>query len=662
MDELLSAIGTDAANELNDYLHQDWDEVERPQFEHPSRQTLWLVNDLLTKLRKLKADPEVKSVFFRHIEMYENELRTLATNLLSTDHSVAFVGSKGVGKSTAISIMLDLRVAAEGPLNKQMVLEAGAGGTTICEIHVKEGPQFGLIVEPRTNEAIRYDVADFVEYLLRIVKADQRNCDKETDDGPGISKEINRAIRNMTELAEPKTKDPTTGRLVRHDPARILAAKYPNPKELVVQLLSLMDLTRRDQRDIWYPGDTKVKQLEWLQETFMKINNCRLKQFSLPQRIEVVIPGPVLDDKQLRIRIIDTRGIDGAATRADLDRLFEDPRTFVVLCSRFNDAPENALQQLLQRVKDAGARSIAEKTLVLVLPRPEEAIAVKDNSGILVEDEVEGYDLKRGDVEMTLSRLCLQAVPVEFFNARCDDPIPLRGTIVSGVRGIRLAWENRVHALSKTVDDLIANQKQEQTAIIFREVRSHLNSWLSKNRDIDTIAEEVQQELVMDIRQAHWRSVWASVRRRGEWWNLDYYYEIGHGAKTIAAKYVAKKASEFEVIIQNLLNNPDLAAAYDMLEQVKLVLRARSDEMLKKMEIVGKAAFEDDLRADTAFWDTLEGESGQGYRDRIATNSDDWFKINDRSDKHAFVKEKIVEGWQQVLAELDALLGDAPEH
>jgi hypothetical protein len=401
--------------------------------------------------------------------------------------------------------------------------------------------------------------------------------------------------------------------------------------------------------------------MAWLQQAFTEINNGRNSQFSLPQRIEVIVPDAILHDKELSIRIVDTKGIDGAATRADLDKLFDDTRTLVVLCSRFNDAPENSLQQLLQRVKDAGARDIAAKTAVLALPRPEEAEAVKDNSGILVDDQTEGYDLKRTDVEMHLSRLGLNHIPIEFFNARDDQAPPLRDFFLSRVRAVRSVWETRITALSKTVDELIVNQKQEQTAVVFRDVMRRLNTWLSKNREIEGIAEQAQQELIKAIQLAHWRSVWASIRRRGEWYNLDYYYQIGFGARTIAAKYVLNKAKEFEVIIQNLLDDDELSPAHDMLDQVKRVLRSSADEVLKKMEIVGKTAFETDLRSDTQFWTELGNESGIGYRDSIAATSRQWFKISERASKHAFVRDKIIESWKEILAKLDELIGSALE-
>src|SRR5262245_27827357 len=44
MDQLLEAIGTSAAKELRTYLDQDWDELDRPPFDHPNRNVLWVAN------------------------------------------------------------------------------------------------------------------------------------------------------------------------------------------------------------------------------------------------------------------------------------------------------------------------------------------------------------------------------------------------------------------------------------------------------------------------------------------------------------------------------------------------------------------------------------------------------------------------------------------
>jgi hypothetical protein len=143
--------------------------------------------------------------------------------------------------------------------------------------------------------------------------------------------------------------------------------------------------------------------------------------------------------------------------------------------------------------------------------------------------------------------------------------------------------------------------------------------------------------------------------------SLDYYYQLGFGARTVAARKFLKKAADFGVIVDNLLADAELTPAYDMLKQAKEVLTTRIDEVLKRMEIAGKTAFEDDLRADTEFWNELAGESGTGYRAVIARDSDQWFQATARIEKHKFVKTNIIEGWREVLHALKELIGQDGE-
>ena len=65
-----------------------------------------------------------------------------------------------------------------------------------------------------------------------------------------------------------------------------------------------------------------------------------------------------------------------------------------MLCSSFNDAPSVAAHQLLERAKEASIRNLELNTALLVLPRANEALAVKDESGDRAQTIEEGYDLK----------------------------------------------------------------------------------------------------------------------------------------------------------------------------------------------------------------------------------------------------------------------------
>jgi hypothetical protein len=86
--------------------------------------------------------------------------------LLSSEHPVAFIGKPNVGKTTAICALTGLRDDSEKDLNKQMGLQTGGGRTTTCEVHIRCGGEYSVLVEPFSDEELRQYVAEFCDQLL----------------------------------------------------------------------------------------------------------------------------------------------------------------------------------------------------------------------------------------------------------------------------------------------------------------------------------------------------------------------------------------------------------------------------------------------------------------------------------------------------------------
>src|SRR5258708_36192138 len=80
------------------------------------------------------------------------------------------------------------------------VLETGTGRITLCEVHVRQGPGYGLMVEPCSDDEIRRHVSDFASFLLRPTQPVPQDDDESESASPGVSGEIERAIRNMAGL------------------------------------------------------------------------------------------------------------------------------------------------------------------------------------------------------------------------------------------------------------------------------------------------------------------------------------------------------------------------------------------------------------------------------------------------------------------------------
>ena len=655
---LLDALGTDEARAFLEYYVQDWSELPRPPFDHRDRDQLWEIAQTLKQLRVVSASPDLKHIFQRQLGAYEEELGRIAAILASRDYLVALIGSIGVGKSTMICRITDLEVPGEDGQSPQPVLEVGGGGTTMCEVHLKRGPEYGLIVEPRSLEAIRADVDDFCEYLLGPPpQARTQEGEGTEEEALGISKEIVRAIRNMAKLTPRRERAPD-GRILRYDPARELAKEFTDGRELAVEILNRMDLLRRDRRDIWYERASTKPPLAWLRETFSSVNNGRHPEFSIPSRIEVVVPQAILGAPDLNIRIVDTKGIDQTAERADLECHFDDPHTAVVLCSLFNAAPENSVQQLLQRARDAGVRNIASKAAMIVLPRPGEALAVKDDDGTGVSSDEDGYDLKQEQIDMRLQHLRLEGLQAAFFNSRSDRPEMLERFLVDRINTLRELHRVRATDLIRTIRDVLDNYENEQVQAIVRDAAKHLRTWLATNKDIGQLAGEVHEALLTAMRGAHASTIRASTRRAGEWPNLDYGHHLGFGARKIAAAAIGRKVEALRSIAQNLVENQDFAPAHNLVRQAVTQLENAMDDLLRKIQLAGRAAFAGDLSADRDFWQRCIAEWGQGpgYRDRVTGHNVTWFIAAEHLPQQEFVRHMIVSEWGRIMERMDQLL------
>ena len=293
-----------------------------------------------------------------------SELESWAALVAGTEHSIAFIGDIGVGKTTALCRAAGLEMPADmlGTATPTPVLEVGGGGTTICEVQIASGADYGLVIEPRNESELREEVNEFARLLMP-------EADSGPDDETRVAREVSRAIRNMSGLQR-STQRGTDGRITgRVDPARDLAEQLADPSALADAIWTKMAVHKRTLRELWYDDTSDEEPLEWLRENFRMLNNGRNPELSLPRRVEVVIPQRILGDDLLSIRIVDTKGIDATAEREDLMVHLNEPNTVAVLCSPFNAAPVTSVQNILARSKEADYCDLETKSAVLVLPR-----------------------------------------------------------------------------------------------------------------------------------------------------------------------------------------------------------------------------------------------------------------------------------------------------
>lgn len=654
---ILSAIDTPEAAKLQELCQREWSVIPRPSLDHPDQDLLWSAEQVAKELVVLRDRPDVRNAFERRLVAYIGEIQQTAALILKRDHQVAFIGSIGIGKSTAICRLTGLEVTGQDGAPPVPVLEAGAGGITICEVHLRRGPSYGLMIEPRSDEEIRADVTDFAEFLLKgIISPENEQQHSPDAESQGISKEIERAIRNMSGLKIRREKTPD-GKMARRDEAKELAQRLGSVREIVVEILSRMDLHKRDRRDLWHDNISGKTPLNWLKDTFEEVNNGRHPDFTLPKRIEVIVPSPLLGPSELSVRIIDTKGIDRTAARADLEVHLDEPHTVAILCSSFNNAPAAEPRLLLERAEEAGVRSLETHSALLVLPHPNEALAVKDESGIRVETVEEGYELKGEQIAMALQPLGLHNLPVGFFNAHGDEPARLREFLIERIDRIRQTFRARMHEITLNATALLRNHEQAQVQEVILHAATMLQSWADQNTGLRKLNANVQDSLMGQLAKAYASTIRATVRREGEWPNLSYSHHLGYGARRVAALSLGRTVDGFSELCKTMNGNPDYTEAQDLINQAERVLLAAYEELLRKVQLMGQTSFREELKVDAGFWLQCEDEwgKGPGYRDRVTTHNKEWFDADPRQKLEAELQSLIEREWKAALANLTSL-------
>ena len=165
---------------------------------------------------------------------------------------------------------------------------------------------------------------EFAYYLTRSPDLDNEGQEDRGQDAHGTSDEIERVIRNMSELNVSRRTLPD-GKRERIDDAGKLAEEHSDPSTLAGEILARIRPQQRTRRQIQCPDISSQEPLAWLKEIFEQLNNGLHPEFSLPKRVDIMVPEAILREGQLSICLVDTKGIDATAERADLEAYFSEP-------------------------------------------------------------------------------------------------------------------------------------------------------------------------------------------------------------------------------------------------------------------------------------------------------------------------------------------------
>ncbi|MCI0628903.1 MAG: helix-turn-helix domain-containing protein [Acidobacteria bacterium] len=665
--QIAQGIGTPKAIAFADFLSKEWRVLEPVGFNHVSREPLWEAEVALQQLQTLEGEPTLKNAFVKQIQSCRAAIERSARFLQGTDHPIAFVGRIAVGKTTAICALANLRDSDTKELNKQMVLQTGSGRTTICEVQIRNGGEYAISTEPCADEELRHWVGDFCEYIRELASL---NRPTQPGEGSSISSEVVRALRSLSGLTERRLKE-SDGRYRKEDLAVDLVKAYPSKEELQIQVLSKIDLARRWRTSMSHPRDAAVSGMEWLSKAFAEINCGRHPEFSLPKRIDVSVPSPILETTMVDIQLVDTRGVDEtSALRRDLQTYFDNERALIVFCSGFEDAPDGAMQAVIERARDAGLQTeMLERGMLLILPRGEQEMNVRDgSSGELVADIIEGREVRGEQAQTTLRHIGFAGLATKFLDVtRPEDCDNVRRTLVERVLGIRRRVEDEIRVLTRTVNHLIVNKADEEVRAVFEQATHRLRIWFANHRNVPEGVPPVQDALLEEMEGLHASTLRASINRFGDYDRFDYWHGLGFGARRGTKRRTDKLIAELRGVIQNAIDDEQMSHAHDFLRHFKAQVEEEYKSFLLGVQALGETAFHDQLRVDHDYWSRCRSRWGTrvpGYKLEIKAWTGDWFGQDPPRHRQRFIEEEIQQKWAAILDQLEMQLetaGPSPE-
>lgn len=656
----LAELGSPHARAYKDFCTREWEHIAPPNFFNPQRACLEIADEALGNIEEFLSDDSRPWPLRRQIERHRETLIKGANYLQKMSHNVAFIGDIGVGKSTGLSFLFDLLVppsVASKPIDRP-VLETGAGGTTICEVHIKRGPEFGISLLPLPEGELRGLVSDFCAARWAVLKGGL----KETADTPGVSREHERAIRNMSGLTRRRSME--NGKIVYFDPVADLVTASASEDEFRTRMFELMNLPERTRRELWYDSATRQHPMEWVMKTFREVNNGRLSDVSLPSSIDLIIPEFGRNFGELDISVIDTKGVDDVAVREDLDLRLKDPRTAVVFCSRFNDAPGVTTRALLQHMQQTYSEPVnTGKVSVLALPRTEEARAMKDDAGELALDDAEGYAFKQMQVENELAADDLAGVPMVFFNVQSDDAEPVRNALFGQLNRMRSTVEARLFDLCAAADEVMKNHEAQALTAAMEEVAERLHSFLQAHADIHARERHAYTEALTTISSVRYAAtLWAATRRNGEYSGLNVIHNIGVGAAKDARLRSERWFASLNDYLAVMKGDDGLQLAVKTIEQMGRSALTSRTSFLEAIQRAGMEVYREPL-SQAAVWGKCAAHwgSGPGFKARVINDLQAWFE--QRGDLKDKLEEITNTLWDQlVIAPMRRLVAEnAPE-
>lgn len=640
----LEVLDTPLADEIIQFFARRWRHLERPDFMHPERETVWAAEQAMQTLHEFESADDFDQILLNPLTNLRKRITTEVDFIRHTEHGIAFIGEIGVGKTTALSFVTDLLIP-DGD-KKTSVFPTGSGRMTVCEVAIKIAPAYGIAVESMDEEEVRLLVADLVNGV--------------SSGKGGLPSELDRVIRNMADVRRVTVRSRKTGeKPTTVDHLKILIDRIGDTDAVIGEVVAKMKLETRTGTQIILSQDTDDS-MEWLSKNISLINYGQHPEFSVPQRITVLLPLNALRKTPYALSVIDTKGVEGTTQRADLMARIEDDRTVTVLCCSFADAPGNVPLSIMRDAFESGTDAIeGHRICLLALPRNDEALKIVDDMGNRPASKDEGYAIREVQIEQQFATEGLPSVPINFFHVETDAPEEIWTWLIERVGAIREAKVAKIHRHIDAADNLITNADVAKTREARTTIADTMRKAAERFRELPPTVRTASSNLVNEVKNTHQSSVAASVNRKGDWPQFNAAHILGQGVRRDVNLRTNDTFIRIDEAIEGLKDDfSQLADVAQFLENLREDVQEWRKELLSRGALSGRMLYAPHLSNHAgALWQACYNRYGEGGGYRVDVSQQ--FQTHFESDADALTTAGKVENnvktlWIQIV--IDALI------
>ncbi len=602
-------------------------------------------DSLLADINRYIAAPLNQDVAARLLDN-RNGIVKLLSAIDQKHFSAAFVGKIGAGKTSAICRVSGLQY--EGSDNQPVdILKTGAGRTTVCEVAVEYASRYSIKVDPLPENEIQQAVKNFANFIW--TKAHKSIAD-EDEGGNLLSEELTRCIRNMLGLTIEKKK--VDGKWRSNDKALEFSKDCKSVEEVNELMISCLALETRVETELWpNPEESKGWQ-GWLKENFALINDGKNKSVSIPARIIIRGPFPLMRD-DIVWSIVDTRGIDSYIHREDIRKTLDTEGIFPIICSSFVDAPDADCRSFYELGIELGlGRRVARDVTLLILDKNEsDKVADIDSDIEDIEDRKSiGRSIREEQVSNKISHEFKISPNIITFDSRIDLGSEIWNALESRRSAYTTSKLNDLETLLSASRELLSAEGIKAEAFE-HDIHALVSNWRA-NADARSPDWTHFGEYIKSVfSTTHHRTLAASIDRKGFWYNLNIYEVINQRARSSAVKFCSSEITELKDSLALLHSKyPEFSNQINALESQCV---AEFDSFSACVGEIAKEHWIEQVMTFLSIWNSMAYEwgRGSGYKIRVIEHWMDWIKSDKSVSIHNSLLRRVASSWGRVLAD-----------